>query len=152
MQDKRDSTLGIYPGTFNPFHKGHQNVLDKARKIFDEVLVAVGINHDKGDDHPHLSFPYPPYTPLLYYDEYTTNLVVHYRADYKSVTIVRGIRNSTDYAYEMNNLAFMRELLPDVEMILIPCDKQYEHLSSSALRKLSKFGDEFKHHIITPKS
>lgn len=121
--------------------------------------MACGVNPEKSAKIPnHTLDAALVEAEVVYFDGWTTDIIDLYRAKlngfqpaYSSVTIIRGIRNTTDYAYEMNQLAFMRELLPDVEIVMIPCDRKYEHISSSSLRKLSAFGDEFNHYIVTPK-
>jgi pantetheine-phosphate adenylyltransferase len=146
--------IGLYPGSFNPLHKGHINIIEKALRIFDKVILNVGVNADKGDKpQPVITLPNHPQVQISYWDGYTTDYVkaLQKANPENTVTIIRGVRNSSDYAYEMNNLAFMRELMPEAEIILIPCDREFEHLSSSSLRKLSIFGDEFAHHIVAPK-
>jgi pantetheine-phosphate adenylyltransferase len=139
----RKITLGVYVGSFNPFHKGHLNVVEKAEKIFDKVLVVRAVNTDKiGIDQVPLTVPY---REVLNYDGLTTTLVKKYRDQkdfYSNVTLVRGIRNSSDYAYEINLLRLMRDMDSQIESIMIPCDREFEHISSSALRALEKLGPE----------
>ena len=61
------------------------------------------------------------------------------------VTLIRGLRNSTDLQYELTQYRFLQELKPDIKVVSIFCDKEYEHISSSAIRNLSKYGkgDEY---------
>jgi pantetheine-phosphate adenylyltransferase len=60
------------------------------------------------------------------------------------VTVVRGLRNSTDFQYEQNQYRYIQELKPDINIINIFCDKEFEHISSSGIRTLEKFN---KHQI-----
>ena len=55
------------------------------------------------------------------------------------VTVIRGLRNSTDFNYEQNQYRYLQELKPDIKIINIFCDKEFEHISSSGIRTLEKF-------------
>ena len=58
------------------------------------------------------------------------------------VTVIRGLRNGHDLDYEANQLSFLKEIKPDIKVVYIPCDKKYEHISSSAIRSLEKFDEK----------
>lgn len=130
--------IGIYAGSFNPFHNGHLNILEKAEKIFDKVIVARGINPEK-DIEPKTSRP----TGVLKYRqvENFAGLLTDYIAskeEHTQVTLVRGLRNGDDLSYEVNQLRFMEDMKPDLKVVFIRCDMQFEHISSSAIRNLEK--------------
>jgi pantetheine-phosphate adenylyltransferase len=132
--------IGVYPGSFNPFHKGHFNILLKAEQVFDKVIVARGVNPEKTDTLTQDSI-----SPVLYYrqTEGFEGLLTDYltsKEDYADVTLVRGLRNGDDLAYEMNQLQFMRDMKRNLKTVFFHCDVEYEHISSSALRNLEKIG------------
>src|SRR5690606_14839563 len=56
------------------------------------------------------------------------------------VTVIRGLRNSTDFQYEQNQYRYIQELMPDIKIVNIFCDKEFEHISSSGIRTLEKYG------------
>lgn len=128
--------IAIYPGSFNPFHKGHLNILEKAEKIFDKVIIARGYNPAK--DNSNL---YP--IPIQLDNRQVTSfqgLLTDYIAEFKyPVSVIRGLRNTTDMAFEQNQYRWMQDLDPNLNMFLIFCDKEYEHISSSGIREISKF-------------
>ena len=133
--------VGIYSGSFNPFHLGHLDVLNKASLIFDKVIVAYGNNPEKGVRM--IEVP----TTLNYYQVDTYNgLVTDYISSVENnnvdVTFIRGLRNGADLDYESNQLSFIKDIKSDVKVVYIPCDKKYEHISSSAIRNLEKFDKE----------
>ncbi|GIV26713.1 MAG: hypothetical protein KatS3mg027_0527 [Bacteroidia bacterium] len=127
--------IAVFPGSFNPFHKGHYNVLLKAEKIFDKVIIAFGNNPDK----PPRSFPIPYSIQNRQIEHYNTLLTDFVSKLPYNVTVIRGLRNSTDFHYEQNQYRYMQELYPKIKIINIFCDKMYEHISSSGIRTLQKY-------------
>lgn len=131
--------IGVFAGSFNPFHKGHYNILQKAEKIFDKVIIAFGQNPEK----TARVFPVP-YTiqnrQIEHYHSLLTDFIAQLPYD---VTVIRGLRNSTDFHYEQNQYRYMQELYPKIKIVNIFCDKLYEHISSSGIRTLEKYN---KHH------
>lgn len=140
--------IGIYAGSFSPLHNGHLNILEKAERIFDKVIVARGINPEK-EGHP-TNLP-PPQSILRYrqtenFKGLLTDYVTEKEKD-ATITLVRGLRNGDDLAYEVNQLRFMEDMKPGLKVVFIRCDKQFEHISSSAIRNLEKIrkglGDKY---------
>jgi len=127
--------IGVFAGSFNPFHKGHYNVLKKTERIFDKVIVAFGKNPDKNSR----TWEVPKTLEFHQKEEYSgllTDFIEKFNYD---VTIVRGLRNSTDFQYEQNQYRYIQELMPDIKIINIFCDKEFEHISSSGIRTLEKY-------------
>lgn len=132
-------SIAVFAGSFNPFHKGHFNVLKKAEKLFDKVIIAFGKNPDK----TIRNWPIPKTIANRQQTEYHGLLTDHIDSFGYDVTVVRGLRNSTDFQYEQNQYRYIQELKPDINIINIFCDKEYEHISSSGIRTLEKYN---KHH------
>ena len=132
--------IGVFAGSFNPFHKGHYNVLQKAERLFDKVIIAFGKNSDKTER----SWTIPKTIANRQQAEYNGLVTDYVESLHYDVTVVRGLRNSTDFQYEQNQYRYIQELKPDINIINIFCDKEFEHISSSGIRTLEKFN---KHQI-----
>lgn len=134
--------VGLYAGSFNPFHVGHLNIVEKAERIFDKVIVAVGVNPDKAParDAAYDLRQILPYHELIQFSCLLPHLAkkMEDRAD---VTIVKGLRNGYDLNYEINQLRFMQDFEKNTQVVYIPCDREYEHVSSSAIRGIDMFSD-----------
>ncbi len=135
----RKPTIGVFCGSFNPFHRGHYNVLEKAEKIFDKVIIAFGNNPEKSEK----TWPRPTAIGFRQIEEYNGLLTDFVGSLDYPVVVIRGLRNSTDFQYEQNQYRYLQELLPGIRIVNIFCDKEFEHISSSGIRTLERFG---KHH------
>lgn len=130
--------IGVFTGSFNPFTKGHLNILQQAEKIFDEVIVAIGDNPGKEkseiDRLSTLKFQLPGKRV-----EKFSGFLVNYLNDLKEegdITIVRGLRNSSDLLYEINNLRVLNDMDSSVKTVFFVCDRKYEHISSTLVRQM----------------
>jgi pantetheine-phosphate adenylyltransferase len=135
----RKPNIAVFAGSFNPFHKGHFNVLTKAERIFDKVIIAFGSNPSKTDK----KWPVPQQIQNRQCANYEGLLTDFIDSLGYEVTVIRGLRNSTDFQYEQNQYRYIQELKPDIKIINIFCDKEFEHISSSGIRTLEKFN---RHH------
>ena len=139
-------TLVIYAGSFNPFHRGHLDITQKADKIFgkENVLLAVGMNPEKDASFESVqerakSISTKFQRPVEAYDTFLHEFVEEKEKQGYNVVIIRGLRNSADLAYEDIQMKYIRDFKPDVTEIFIVGDHKYDHISSSAIRGLEKF-------------
>jgi len=134
--------IGVYAGSFNPFHKGHLNIVEKTEKIFDKVIIAKGINPEKSKDKGLDGL-----NERLYYRQVEAfdgliNDYVSEKSKDADITLIRGLRNGNDLSYEMNQIKFIKEFDSSVKSIFIHCDQEFEHISSSAIRSLLNSNNE----------
>ena len=140
-------TKALFPGSFDPFTAGHLNILKRALTMFDEVVVAVGINQDKRgffDMEKKLSIIQEATKGLsgvsvISYDSLTIDacrkLGIHH--------IVRGVRNMIDFETERSIADANRRLAPEIETIIIPTSQEFAHISSSAVRDILRHGGDY---------
>ena len=142
--------IALFAGSFDPFTRGHEAVVEEALKLFDEVVVAVGENVSK---HALLSVEQ---RCRLIEDVYGNEERVRV-ASYSTLTgdfarevgatvLVRGVRNSVDFEFERTIEIANRQLFPELTTVLLPTPVEYMHISSSMVRELLAFGrsvDEF---------
>ena len=136
--------IAVYPGSFNPMHIGHLNIIEKAEKIFDKVIIVVGENSDKSQRQ----YEIPKAILDSHQVDYYSGLLSDYVAskDYP-VTVIRGLRNTTDMQYELNQYRWLQELNANFNMVSIFCDKEFEHISSSAIRSLTKYKGQIEDNV-----
>ncbi len=130
--------MGVYAGSFNPFHSGHLNILEKAEKIFDKVIITQGVNPDKTDSvKKPLDIPALRYRQVEPFVGFLTDYIIQ-KEKYCHPTLIRGLRNGDDLDYEINQWRFMEDMKPNLDIIFIACDQQFEHISSSAIKNLER--------------
>lgn len=133
-------TKALFPGSFDPFTAGHLNILKRALTMFDEVVVAAGVNQDKKgffDMDQRLDIIRQATkgiegVSVIKYDNLTVDtcheMGIHH--------IVRGVRNMIDFETERSIADANRRIAPDIETIIIPTAQEFAHISSSAVRDL----------------
>jgi len=148
--------IGIYAGSFNPFHVGHANILHQAQELFDEVIIALGRNPSKdGIDKE----PFPVGHPILgnaRVVEFTGLLSDYLNAvdmanEDAKIFLIRGLRNGDDLQMEQNQLQFIKEMYAGLNVTFFICERKFEHISSSSLRALRKVSEkEYEKYVFRP--
>ena len=138
--------VALFPGSFDPFTAGHLNILKRALSMFDEVIVAVGINIDKRgffSNEKKLEIIRQATAGLdgVSVIEYS-NLTIDACRERGILHIVRGVRNMIDFETERSIADANRKLAPEIETIIIPTAQEYAHISSTAVRDLLKHGGD----------
>ncbi|PWI57345.1 pantetheine-phosphate adenylyltransferase [Sulfoacidibacillus thermotolerans] len=136
----------VYAGSFDPITNGHLDVIERAAKLFDLCVVAVLVNIKKQslftiEERMHLITEATQHLPNVQVDQFQGLLVDYLRAK-EMFTLVRGVRTVSDFEVEMQLAALNRDLLPVVETIFLPTQREYAHLSSSMMKEIALHGGD----------
>lgn len=128
--------IGVFPGSFNPFHIGHKNIIEQAENIFDKVIIAQGYNTEKEKPvrlNNTIQEVYT-YSGLLSYQFSNTDDITY--------TIIRGLRDAEDLKYESNFKQTLKDLenIHQITYFLTP--PELRHISSKMIRSLYPFGKD----------
>lgn len=133
----------VYPGSFNPWHDGHADVLKKALKVFDRVIVAVGYNPEK-DNGDAVVLNQIPLDVLddrrvmaVSFSTLLVDFIKHYNIEINAV--VRGLRNGQDLEFERVQQYWNEDLKIKIPTVYFVTDRKLVHISSSAIRAVGKF-------------
>ena len=146
--------IGVYAGSFNPFHVGHADILHQSQEVFDEVIIAIGQNPEK--ERSSVKFPYRH--PILrdakvmVYEGLLSDFLnyLSFNHDDCEYFLIRGLRNGADLQYEQNQLRFIKEMFPSLKTVIFIGDSKFDHISSSALRALEKVSEkEYRKYVFT---
>lgn len=139
-------TKAIYAGSFDPFTMGHLNILNRAAKMFDEVIVAIGTNTSKKslftpDEKLEMiravvkESSYDNVRVVLHVD----GLIVDFAKSEGATVMVRGIRSLTDMEYEMSIASMNKTQQPEIESVFLMADEKYSFVSSSLIKEVAIF-------------
>lgn len=139
--------LAIYPGSFDPPTLGHLDVIDRASKLFDKIVVAVGANSSKT---PLLSLKSRiealtssvGHLPNVRVEAFE-GLLVQYAHSLGAHSIVRGLRATADFEYEFQMAMVNRRLDEDVDTVFLMTKWEYSYLSSSIVKEVALLGGDF---------
>jgi pantetheine-phosphate adenylyltransferase len=138
--------VGLFPGSFDPFHNGHLEIVERASKLFDEVIVAALRNPQKTtalfdlEERKAMLEEVTAHLPTVRIVSVST-LLVNVARDVGATAIVRGLRAVSDFETEMQ-MAQMNNHLSGVETIFIPCGSQYSFIHSKLVREVAQFGGD----------
>jgi pantetheine-phosphate adenylyltransferase len=135
----------IYPGSFDPLTNGHVEIIARACKLFDEVIVAVLVNAGKQplftveERVEMLTDVLNPQFPQVTIDIFE-GLLVDYARKRQAQAIVRGVRSVKDYEYELPMVLMNRRLNPEVETVLLTASENSSYISSSLIKEVFNLG------------
>lgn len=135
----------MYAGSFDPFTRGHADIVNRGLALFDKVIIAIGVNESKrclfSSEQRQRQIRYfyrsEPRVEVLTYD----GLTVDFAQEQGVRFLLRGVRSSTDMEYE-RTLADLNRHIASMETVLLPASQQLTHISSTVVRELLHFGGD----------
>ncbi len=135
----------IYPGSFDPVTLGHLNIIKRAARCFDRLVVCVMVNSEKPagmftpDERVELLKRVTEKLPNVEIDQYN-GLVAEYARIQKACTLVKGLRAVSDYEKELQMALINRKLNPRLDTMFLTSGAKYTYLSSSAVKEMGRHG------------
>lgn len=139
-------TIAVYPGTFDPLTRGHEDLVRRAAKLFDKLVVGVADSRSK-----------KPFFTLIERVEIAKEILSHYPnvevrgfqgllkdfvREQEARVIIRGLRAVSDFEYEFQMAGMNRYLMPDVETMFLTPSDQYQFISGSIVREIATLGGD----------
>ena len=139
------SRIALFPGSFDPFTKGHQAIVERALPLFDRLVIAIGVNRAKKGwmlveerlEKLRALYANEPRVEVVAYETLTMDLAKEYGAKY----VLRGVRSMADFEYE-RTIADANRKIGGLETIFLISDADTAHISSSLVRELAAFGHD----------
>jgi len=127
--------IGIYAGSFNPFHSGHMDILEQAEGLFDKVIIGIGKNSQKSNVNRYEPSDSLPFHEVFTYYDMLSTMMRQANKD-MDVVLVRGLRNGHDLQYEERLLRYVQDDFPEVKVVYLCCKPHLSHVSSSGVRDI----------------
>lgn len=137
--------VALFPGSFDPFTKGHEDIVLRGLKLFDEIVIAIGYNSGKSQRYFEIqmmmgkireTFKAYPAIRVDTYAELTAEFAKKNNARY----LLRGLRNTTDFEYENSIAQINRQLNEELESVFLITSPQFAYISSSIIREVHRYG------------
>lgn len=140
--------IAVYPGSFDPITNGHIDIIRRGAKVFDKIIVAVLINIDKKylfeiDERVNLIKRVTAdidNVEVVRFD----GLLVNFLKEYNANIILKGLRTTCDFEYELQMALMNNQLDSNIETICMMSNSQNLHISSSCVKQVAKFGGNIK--------
>ena len=138
--------IALYPGTFDPITLGHEDIVRRTARMFDEVVIAVARAHHKKtmftlDERLEMTRQALVDCPNVKVQTFD-GLVIEFANSLNAKTMVRGIRSMTDFDYEFQLAGMNRRLAPDIDTVFLNTLDVYQCISSTLVREVSMLGGE----------
>ena len=139
--------IALFPGSFDPFTKGHEDIVLRGLTLFDEIIIALGHNTSKSTryfevemmlDKIRMTFAHHPDIKIQTFQELTAEFARKNGARY----IIRGLRNTTDFEYENSISQVNRHLNSDLESVFLITSPEFAAINSSIIREVHRYGGD----------
>ncbi|MBP0990902.1 MAG: pantetheine-phosphate adenylyltransferase [Oscillospiraceae bacterium] len=143
--------IAICPGSFDPITFGHLDIIKRASKLFDKVIVLVIVNPEKHcsfspEERAEMISKVITDIPNAVVDIYDGLLIDYFKA-HNATVIVKGLRAMTDFEYEFQMALVNRQLCPNADTLFLTTSAEYMYLSSSVVRQVAKFNGDISQFV-----
>ena len=148
--------VGIYPGTFDPITNGHSDIIRRAAKLVDRLVIGVARNDGKGplfatdervevvrDEVAHLENGDAEQIEVRAFD----TLLMHFAQSVGASVIIRGLRAVSDFEYEFQMAGMNARLNPDIETVFLMASDRYQFISSRFVKEIGALGGDVSHFV-----
>jgi len=138
--------IAVYPGTFDPMTLGHEDLMRRAARLFDRLILAVAAGHHKRtmftiaerlEIASEIARPYPNVEVVAF-----RGLLRDFVVANDGQVVVRGLRAVSDFEYEFQMAGMNRQLMPDVETLFLTPSDQYQFVSGTFVREIAMLGGD----------
>jgi pantetheine-phosphate adenylyltransferase len=142
---------GLYPGTFDPITLGHSDIIQRAAKLVDRLVIGVAINRDKGplfaveERVALIEREVAPIADRLGMEivvQPFDNLLVRFAEEVGASVIIRGLRAVADFEYEFQMVGMNRTLSENIEMVFLMAGAQYQPIASKLVKEIARMGGD----------
>jgi pantetheine-phosphate adenylyltransferase len=146
--------MAVYTGTFDPVHLGHLDVIERGSRLYDKLIVGVGINPDKttlfsiDERVEHLNRVTEPFGNVEV--KPFTGLAVQFVRGLGAGIMIRGLRTLSDMEYEFTMSLMNLNLDPGIETVFLMAKEEFSHVSSSLLRQIAALGGDLTKFLPEP--
>lgn len=139
--------VALFPGSFDPFTKGHEDIVLRGLKLFDEIVIAIGYNSQKDKRYFKIDYMVEkiqsifvqfPQITVITYSELTAELAKKHNAHF----LLRGLRNTTDFEYENSIAQVNRYLNHELESVFLITSPEYASINSSIIREVHRYAGD----------
>lgn len=142
-------TTALYPGSFDPITYGHLDILERATHLFDRVIVTIAVNKRKeavfsGDERENLLLQClegKPWADRVEVEQFT-GLLVNFAKEKNAQTLVRGVRQISDFEYEFRMALTNRRLAPEIDTVFLMPNEQLTFISASLVKEVAYWDGE----------
>ncbi|MEO1023031.1 MAG: pantetheine-phosphate adenylyltransferase [Bacteroidota bacterium] len=143
------NTIALYPGSFDPITYGHLDILERAAQLFQKVVVTVAVNNSKssvfsGDERVQLiteCIAGHDWADRVEVDQFT-GLLVNHAQKLGAKTLVRGVRQISDFEYEFRMALTNKRLAPNVDTVFLMPDEEFTFISASLVKEVAYWGGD----------
>jgi pantetheine-phosphate adenylyltransferase len=141
----------VYPGTFNPITNGHTDLVQRASRLFDHVIVAIGVNKQKTNTPATQKRVELARKVLAHLDNVEVcsfdTLLIDFVRQRGADVILRGLRTVADFEYEFQLVGMNRALDPGIETIFLAPDEHLSYISSTLVREIASYGGDISRFV-----